>query len=80
MQANDISSTIHLLGGPRYEAKCTLAAAHGSVAYMDVGEVREQGAGSFATPWNSMTIPRRSALPCTAENAHFASPNCGFQG
>ena len=27
------------------------------------GEVPEQGAVSFATPWNRMTIPRRGALP-----------------
>jgi hypothetical protein len=78
MQANDIDLLIHLLGESSYEANCTFAGAHGSVAYMDVGEGRELGAVSFATPWNRITIPRRGALPCTPANPHFASSNCGF--
>ena len=56
MQANDIDLLIHLLGESRYEANCTFAGAHGSVAYMDVGEGRELGAVSFATPWNRQKI------------------------
>jgi len=75
MQTNSFDLLIHLLGEPRYKANCTLAAAHGGVAYMDVGEVRELGAVSFATPWNSTTIPRRGALPCAAASAHFTSSN-----
>ena len=78
MRSNDFDLPIHLLGESRYEANCTFATAHGSVAYMDVGEVREQGAVSFATPWNRMTIPRRGALPCATANAHFTSSSCGF--
>ena len=78
MQANDLYLLIHLLGEPRYAANYTFAVAHGNVAYKDVGEVREQGAVSFATPRNRMTIPRRGALPCTTANAHFASSNYGF--
>jgi len=94
MQSNNFDLLIHLLGEPRYEANCTLAAAHGCVAYMDVGEGREQGAVSFATHWNRQKIapafsayslsmdinnfPRRGALPCTTASAHFASSNCGF--
>ena len=66
---------IHLLGGPRYKANCTLAAAHCCVAYKDVGEERELGAASFATPWNRITIPRRGALPCTTANVHFTPSN-----
>ncbi len=62
MQDNNIELLIHLLGEPRYEANCTLAAAHGSVA----------------TPWNRMAIPRRGALPYTAASAHFTSSNCDF--
>jgi len=62
MKAKDFDLIIHLLGEPRYDANCTLAAAHGIVA----------------TPWNSMTIPRRGALPCTTASAHFTSSNCGF--
>ena len=54
---------VHLLGELRYVANCALAAAYGCVAYMDVGEGREHGAASFATPWNRMTIPCRCALP-----------------
>jgi len=62
MKAKDFDLIIHLLGEPRYEANCTFAGAHGSVA----------------TPWNRVTIPRRGALPCTPANPHFASSNCGF--
>ena len=75
MQANKVNTLTHQPGKPRYEANCTLAAAHGCVAYMDVGEVRKQDAVSFATPWNSTTIPRRGALPCTTASAHFTSSN-----
>ena len=56
MQANDTDLLNHLLGESRYEANCTFAGAHGSVAYMDVGEGRELGAVSFATPWNRQKI------------------------
>ncbi len=72
MQCNDFDLLIHLLGESRYKANCTFAAAHGGVAYMDVGEVRELGAASFAymdvgevrelgaasfaTPWNRQKI------------------------
>ena len=75
MHTNSFDLLIHLLGEPRYKANCTLAVAHGCVAYMDVGEVREQGAVSFATPWHRKTIPRRGALPCTTASAHFTSSN-----
>ena len=56
MQANRFDTLIHLPGELRYKANCTLAVAHSCVAYMDVGEVREQGAVSFATPWNRQKI------------------------
>jgi hypothetical protein len=75
MQANRSSTLIHQLSKLRFKANCTLAAAHGCVAYMDVGEGRELGAVSFATPWNRKTIPRRGALPCTTASAHFTSSN-----
>ena len=55
----DFDFAIHLLGELRYVANCTLAAAYGSVAYMEVGEERKHGAESFATPWNRTTIPCR---------------------
>jgi hypothetical protein len=61
----------HLLGEQRYTANGTLVAAHGCVAYKDVGEGRELGAVSFTTPWNRITIPRRCALPCTTTSAPF---------
>ena len=78
MHTIDFDWPIHLLGESRYEANGTLVAAHGCVAYMEVGEGREHGAVSFATPWNRMTIPRSCVLPCTATSAHFASSNCSF--
>ncbi len=56
MQTNSFNLLFHLLGELRYEANCTLAATHGCVAYMEVGEVRELGAVSFATPWNRQKI------------------------
>jgi hypothetical protein len=75
MQTNSFDLLIQLLGEPRYKANRTLAVAHGGVAYMDVGEGRELGAVSFATPWNRATIPRRGVLPCTTASAHFTSSN-----
>jgi len=63
MRAKNFELLFPLLGEPRYEANCTLAAAYGSVA----------------TPWNRITIPRRGALPYTAASAHFSSSNCGLQ-
>jgi len=78
MQTNIFNLLIHLLGDLRYKANCRLAATHGGVAYMDVGEVREQGAVSFATPWKRTTIPRRGALPCATSSAHFTLSNRGY--
>ncbi len=53
---------IHLLDDQRYTANGTLVAAHGCVT----------------TPCNSITIPRRRALPCTTSSAPFTVFNCGF--
>jgi hypothetical protein len=64
MRTNSFDLLIHLLGESCYKANCTLAAAHGCVAYMDVGEGRELGAVSFATPWNRQKI----APACSAYN------------
>ena len=74
----DFDLPIHLLGESRYETNCMFATAYGCVAYMDVGEEREHGAVSFATPWNRVIIPRRCALPYTAANTHSAPSNCSF--
>ncbi len=66
---------VHLLGEGRYVSDCTTVAAHNGVAYMEVGEGREHGAVSFATPWNRITIPLRYALPYTTPGAHSHSSN-----
>ena len=75
MQTNIFNLLIPLPGEPGYKANWALAATRGGVAYMDVGEVREQGAASFATPWNRLAVPRRGALPCATASALFASFN-----
>ena len=75
MQAKHFDLLIHLASEPGYEANCTLAAVHDCVAYRDVGEVREQGAVSFATPWNRQKIgPAFSAYsPSVDINDYSAS-------
>jgi hypothetical protein len=62
MQVININWANHLVDELRYEADCTLATAHGGVI----------------TPWNSITIPRPYALPCTVASAHSTPSNRGF--
>jgi len=75
MQANDLDLIIHLLGEPCYEANCTFAVAHGSVA---TPWNRQKIAPAFSAYSPSMDInnfPRRGALPCTTASAHFTLSN-----